>query len=141
MNSHGMHFVIDATLLGQKRYLKAESKLLRGNGDKKQPGLPGRDHRLRTCFAWRILKPVTLPAKTFCARRSDDTDAGWSQIASVDYTEARNEILGCFGRSDRSAQVGKLLVKYRALNARGRHGGRRRPRARASASHGRGQEP
>jgi hypothetical protein len=25
-------------------------------------------------------------------------------VASVDHTEARNEILGCFGRSDRSAQ-------------------------------------
>ena len=48
MNSHGMHFVIDATLLGQKRYLKAESKLLRSNGDKKQPG----PSRSRSSFAY-----------------------------------------------------------------------------------------
>jgi hypothetical protein len=48
MNSHGMHLVIDATLLGQKKYPKTESKLLRGNGDKKQPG----SSRWRSSFAY-----------------------------------------------------------------------------------------
>ena len=48
MNSHGMHLVIDATLLGQKKYPKTESKLLRGNGDKKQPG----PSRSRSSFAY-----------------------------------------------------------------------------------------
>jgi hypothetical protein len=37
-------------------------------------------------------------------RRSDGTEADRSERASVDPTEARNDTLGCFGRSDRSAQ-------------------------------------
>src|SRR5262249_54372484 len=45
----------------------------------------------------------TLPNRR--ARRTDDTEAGWSEVASVDPTDACNDILGCFGRSDRSALV------------------------------------
>src|SRR5262249_53038814 len=33
-----------------------------------------------------------------CARRSDDTEAGWSEVASVDPTEARNSHTGFRGR-------------------------------------------
>jgi hypothetical protein len=36
--------------------------------------------------------------------RPDNNEADWSEMASADQTEARNDIFRCFGRSDRRTQ-------------------------------------
>ena len=38
-----------------------------------------------------------------CALRSDDTEADWAEVASVDHTDARKATVRRFVRSDRSA--------------------------------------
>jgi hypothetical protein len=59
---------------------------------------------------------------------ADNTEVDRSEVASGDPTDARNDILGCFGRSDRRAQehrLGCLETKNNGdPSTRHRHDGR-----------------
>jgi hypothetical protein len=46
-----------------------------------------------------------------CVGPTTPTRAGRLADASVDPTEARNDILGCFGRSDRRAQLDRSTLR------------------------------